>query len=164
MEPETTAIEIADKHGDPNAMEAIERSELHRLMNLTINGEKAVKCERTSCKFDERIDCIDLLPNAADEVMVDKMYTELPYLTKNLRRGNSLISIQKDGEDKPVYLMGRKGLMKFHNFEMTDDGDVERLGTTIKLKQPGCERLKLAFQNGKHIKMVRTLKADGENV
>lgn len=94
------------------------------------------------------------------------MYSEFPYLAKNLRRGNTLISFKnEDGSvDQESYHMGRKGFIKFHNFEAKFDGDVSKLGSNIDLSQPEKDILLKSFEEGKSIEMFSTLKADGENV
>lgn len=82
-----------------------------KLATLPIDRAGLVKEKLRECPIDPRITIKDLMLDTKGP-LEDKVYAQDPELSRNVRRGNTLLEIkQEDGTFKHV--IGRKGLVKF---------------------------------------------------
>lgn len=144
----------------------IPRAEVHRLKDLPFAGINVVSAVYTDVPYDRSIKLVDLKLNVQGP-KEDQYYGALPYLVKNIRRGNTLIV--KD--DK--HLLGRKGLMKFFDMRMSYIGKEQRHSQPQKdgrssllanEKNYILAPVLKALAEGSKVEVLKTLKANGENV
>jgi hypothetical protein len=102
--------------------------------------------------------------------MEDMYYSTFPSLIKNIRRGNTIIKLHKDGQTHNY--IGRKGLMKFFDLRMPFVSKEERDVLSIHSYKEDLHQeknyilapvLKTITDGGK-VEVLKTLKANGENV
>jgi hypothetical protein len=81
------------------------------LATLKVGGVKLVKSVMTVAKPIKDLSIIDVKLNV-NGTFEDEIYASFPFIIKNIRRGNTVLKIEKaDGEAE--YSLGRKGLEKF---------------------------------------------------
>ena len=85
---------------------------MHLLTELPFAGLSVVKAVSSEVPYDSSLRLVDLKLDVFGP-KEDLYYGALPYLVKNIRRGNTLIV--KDGK----HLIARKGLMKFFDMRMS---------------------------------------------
>jgi len=101
----------------------------------------------------------------------DVLYSALPSLVKNIRRGNTLLKISGDN-GKVKYYIARKGLMKFFDMRLAFISRHERNALDLKKYKEDLHQEKnyimapvlKAIQQGYQVEVLKTLKANGENV
>ena len=91
---------------------AVPRNRIHELKDLPFAGIGVVNAVEADVPYDSKLQLIDLKLDVFGPTE-DKYYGALPYLVKNIRRGNTLIV--KEGK----HFLGRKGLMKFFDMRMS---------------------------------------------
>jgi len=140
------------------------------LLTLEFGGGILTKDVTTKSPFDEDIEIIDVKLDCGFGPREDVWYSTLPLLIKNVRRGNTIIKKTENGGFS--YSLGRKGLMKFFDMRLSYINkqernmlDVTKNGTAITLEKnyilaPVLNSLK----NGNQVQVLKTLKANGENV
>jgi hypothetical protein len=103
----------------------------------------------------------------------EEYYGALPYLVKNIRRGNTLIKYQDKSSGKMCYTLGRKGLMKFFDMRMAfiqkehrskPPGDGKEGALLSNEKNYILGPVLKAIAEGNKVEVLKTLKANGENV
>jgi len=87
----------------------------------------------TECPFDSQITVGDLKLDVFGP-KEDLYYSSLPSLVKNVRRGNTIITVHnKEGGRK--HCIGRKGLMKFFDMRLNFVSAKERNKLPITIKE-----------------------------
>lgn len=91
-------------------------NDVSRLAKLVNEYPKLIKEKVTNCAIDYSLNFKDLslMPRGVKE---DEAFAIEPFFLKNIRRGNTLIEISKEGKiEKEV--IGRKGLIKFFDLQI----------------------------------------------
>ena len=148
----------------------VQKNEIHMLQDLPFSNICVVKSVRKPVPYDPSLELIDLKLDVMGP-KEDKYYGALPYLVKNIRRGNTLIRMQKGKQHS--FILGRKGLMKFFDMHMEyiqkehRDGMPGRDGyseTMCNEKNYILGPVVKALSSGQKVEVLKTLKANGENV
>jgi len=103
----------------------------------------------------ENIELYDIV--IRDRNQEEKLFLKDYDIYTKLRRGNLIISYLKDG--KTVYKIGRKGLIKFFDFNCNYLKKDNNLTEKIRILEP----VKKSFDEGKNVIVYLTEKANGEN-
>ena len=141
--------------------------DLRGLTTLKVENSAIVKSVVNSSAMQD-IHLIDLKLNVQGPVE-DEVYAMFPLLIKNIRRGNTVLRIDNDGEASD-YVLARKGLEKFFDLryefispeQRYEDAKMEVAHHMQKNYILGGP-LKSLLQ-GHKIEVLKTLKANGENV
>lgn len=96
-------------------------------------------------------------------------YSTLPLLIKNIRRGNTILTITDSNTQNVSYSIGRKGLMKFFDLRLNYVSREERMKSITHVYHNQEKNHILApplqaIQEGHQVEVLKTLKANGENV
>ena len=141
--------------------------DLRKLTSLKVNNVAIVKANNNpSCLGN--VQMIDLKLNVFGPIE-DDVYALFPLLVKNIRRGNTVLKIDKDDEDS-TYTIGRKGLEKFFDLRYEFISPEQRYDENCL--PPGHHMQKnyilagplKAIKAGNKVEVLKTLKANGENV
>jgi hypothetical protein len=100
----------------------------------------------------------------------DEIYASFPFVIKNVRRGNTVLKIEKE-DGSLSYSLGRKGLEKFFDMryeyinesQRFDDKCLDTVGYHMEKNYILAGPLK-AMLEGHEVEVLKTLKANGENV
>jgi len=138
---------------------------------LEFEGHRLVKEVKNPCAFDKNIEIIDLKLDVFGP-KEDLYYSTFPFLIQNVRRGNTLIKVFNEEESTTKYYIGRKGLMKFFDMRLDFISKQERnclnlIRHRVELHQEKNYILApvlKAMAQGHSIEVLKTLKANGENV
>ena len=96
----------------------VPKHDIDKLIELPFANITIVHSNKNPVPFDNSIELIDLKLDVMGP-KEDEYYGALPYLVKNIRRGNTLIKYQDKSSGKVCYTLGRKGLMKFFDMRMS---------------------------------------------
>lgn len=96
----------------------VPKDKVASLIDLPFSNIGVVNAVRNGCPYDKSLEIIDLKLDVMGP-KEDEYYGALPYLVKNIRRGNTLIHAQDKDTGEHQYLLGRKGLMKFFDMRMS---------------------------------------------
>lgn len=136
---------------------------LEELIIFKINGVSVLKANMQKSAAIPDVSMIDLKINIFGPIE-DQVYSTFPSLIKNIRRGNTILRLN----DKLSF--GRKGLEKFFDLRYEHISPEQRYDDTCLDSDThmhknyilaGC--LKSMLQGSK-VEVVKTLKANGENV
>jgi hypothetical protein len=141
------------------------------LPDLEFEAHKLVREVKNTCAFDKNIEIIDLKLDVFGP-KEDLYYATFPFLVLNVRRGNTLIKVFDEAESTTKYYIGRKGLMKFFDMRLGFISKQERnCLSLIKYKAELHQEKNYilapvlkAIAQGHQIEVLKTLKANGENV
>ena len=106
------------------------------LLKLEIEGYQVVKDVKNGCSFDSNIEIVDLKLDVYGP-KEDLYYSTYPYLVKNVRRGNTIIKVYDEGDQKTHYYIGRKGLNKFFDMRLGFISKLER--NCLDINRYGCD-------------------------
>ena len=137
------------------------------LVDFKIDGVRVVKSVENKSAAYPDVNLIDLKINV-NGPFEDSVYAAFPVLIKNIRRGNTVLKYQNKGLVQ--YSFGRKGLEKFFDLryehishEQRYDDDVLEDETHMHKNSILGGPLK-AILEGHKVEILKTLKANGENV
>ena len=141
--------------------------DLRKLTSLKVNNVGIVKAvNNPSCLAN--VSMIDLKLNVQGPVE-DNVYALFPLLIKNIRRGNTVLRIDEDnGETK--YAFGRKGLEKFFDLRYEFISPEQRYDEKSLPTEHHMQKNYIlagplkAIKEGNKVEVLKTLKANGENV
>lgn len=141
--------------------------DLQELVEFKIDGVRVVKANQNVSAAYKDVTLIDLKINVFGPVE-DSVYAAFPVLIKNIRRGNTVLKYKEKGGIS--YTFGRKGLEKFFDMryehispESRYDDDVLDDETHVHKNAILAGPLK-AMLDGNKVEVLKTLKANGENV
>ena len=115
----------------------------------------------------KHIELIDLKLNVYGPIE-DQVYAAFPVLIKNIRRGNTVLRYGDKGQTK--YTFGRKGLEKFFDMRFEHISQNERYIDKILTDETHMHKNYIlggplkAILEGHEVEVIKTLKANGENV
>ena len=142
--------------------------DLQQLIQLKIDGIPIVKANTNLSAAMPNVTLVDLKLNVFGPIE-DEVYGSIPMLVKNIRRGNTILRI--DGSEGTKFSFGRKGLEKFFDvrYEMISpehryddkalENDILHMEKNYILGAP-----LQACLGGYEVEVIKTLKANGENV
>lgn len=141
------------------------------LIKLQFDGHKIVKDVCTECPWNKNIEIIDLKLDVFGP-REDDYYSALPILTKNIRRGNTILKVHDNKAGTVEYFIGRKGVMKFFDLRLPYISAQERNALSTKNYKENAHQEKnyilapalKAIVEGHEVEVFKTLKANGENV
>ena len=139
--------------------------DLRALTTLKIEENAVVKCVANESAIPNH-HMIDLKLNVQGPVE-DEVYAMFPLLIKNIRRGNTVVRI--DGEGDAEYVLARKGLEKFFDLRYEFISPEQRFDSQMPVSHHMQKNyimagpMKALFE-GHKIEVLKTLKANGENV
>jgi hypothetical protein len=93
----------------------------------------------------------------AQKFKEDDIFLNNDAISKNIRRGNAIASINLEGSSTAIYKYARKGIIKFFDY-LADFSKNQKI--TKKILTPINE----VFKSGNKVKIYLTEKANGENV
>ncbi len=141
--------------------------DLAALVDFKIDGVKIVKTNENKSAAMPDVSMIDLKINIFGPYE-DSVYAAFPVLVKNIRRGNTVLKYKENGQIN--YTFGRKGLEKFFDLryehishEQRYDDDILNDETHMHKNSILAGALK-AILDGHQVEILKTLKANGENV
>ena len=135
---------------------------------MKVDGIDIVKANTNVSAAMPHVTLVDLKLNVFGPIE-DDLYGAIPQLVKNIRRGNTILRI--DGKEGTKFSFGRKGLEKFFDvrYEMISpehryddralENDVLHMEKNYILGAP-----LQACLGGYQVEIIKTLKANGENV
>ena len=141
--------------------------DLRALTTLKVENNAIVKavCNESAIRD---IHLVDLKLNVQGPVE-DEVYAMFPLLIKNIRRGNTILRLDNP-DTASDYVLGRKGLEKFFDLryefisqEQRYEGDKIPVDHHMQKNYILAGPLK-AIKEGHSIEVLKTLKANGENV
>ena len=143
--------------------------DLRGLTTLKVDESPIVKAVTNKSAMGN-IHLIDLKLNVQGPIE-DDVYAMYPLLIKNIRRGNTILRIDSsEAEEQSEFVLGRKGLEKFFDLryefispeQRNQDSNME-VGHHMQKNYILAGPLK-AIMEGHQIEVLKTLKANGENV
>lgn len=114
------------------------------------------------------VDLVDLKLNVSGPAE-DQVYSACPALIKNIRRGNTILRYQ-DEKGQTNHVLGRKGLEKFFDMRIDMISKERRYDDTCLDEEHHMHKNYIlagalrAMLEGNKVEVVKTLKANGENV
>jgi hypothetical protein len=144
---------------------------LNGLIGLSVDGVTCAKAVKNYSPAIPNVQMIDLKLNVGGGPDEDGLYASLPILVKNIRRGNTLLSIENEDGVFQKYSFGRKGLEKFFDMRYEYISPEDRYNDKC-LSDPIYHMEKnfilagafKALLGGFEVEILKTLKANGENV
>jgi len=139
------------------------------LSTVKANGVNIVKAVSTPSAPIKGLTIIDLKLNVMGP-FEDEVYSSFPFVIKNIRRGNTVLKLEgSDGSCQ--YTLGRKGLEKFFDMRLEyinagqrfDDRCLEEDSHHMEKNYILAGPLR-AILEGHEVEVLKTLKANGENV
>jgi hypothetical protein len=139
------------------------------LSSLKVNGVNVLKAVSTASSPIKNLTIVDLKLNVMGP-FEDEVYASFPSIIKNIRRGNTVLRLDQEGAAQQ-YSLGRKGLEKFFDMryeyiskeqrydDKSLDSELHHMEKNYILAGPLREILA-----GHEVEVLKTLKANGENV
>jgi hypothetical protein len=139
------------------------------LATVKAEGVAIVKSVQTISPAIKNLTLIDLKLNVVGP-FEDEVYSSFPFVIKNIRRGNTVLKIDKE-DGTSEYSLGRKGLEKFFDMRFEyinaetrfNDNSLEEDGHHMEKNYILAGPLR-AMLEGHEVEVLKTLKANGENV
>ena len=142
-------------------------SDLRALITTKVEGVAIVKAVSNESALRD-IHLVDLKLNVVGPVE-DEVYAMFPILIKNIRRGNTVLRIDNaDGASN--YILARKGLEKFFDLRYEFISPEQRFQDDKMPVEHHMQKNYIlagplrALMEGHRIEVLKTLKANGENV
>ena len=139
------------------------------LATLKVGGVQLVKSVTTVVKPIKDLTIIDVRVNCMGP-FEDEIYASFPFIIKNIRRGNTVLKIEK-ADGAAEYSLGRKGLEKFFDMRYEYISQEQRFDDTcLTNESQHMEKNYIlagplkALLEGHEVEILKTLKANGENV
>ena len=139
------------------------------LTTLKVDDTAIVKAVSNASAM-PNIHLIDLKLNVVGPIE-DEVYAMYPLLIKNIRRGNTILRIDSnEAEEQAEFVLGRKGLEKFFDLRYEFISPEQRFqDSTLPVDHHMQKNYILAgpmraILEGHQIEVLKTLKANGENV
>ena len=159
----TNAEQVHDYlKGTVNLLGDLRALTTHKVDNTAI--VKAVANESAN----HSIHLVDLKLNVQGPIE-DEVYALNPVLIKNIRRGNTILRLD-NAESESEYILGRKGLEKFFDLRYEFISPAQRFKDEAMSVDHHMQKNYIlagpmkALMEGQRIEVLKTLKANGENV
>ncbi|CDW83198.1 UNKNOWN [Stylonychia lemnae] len=136
------------------------------LINIDQVKQEIIKVKSNKCPINPGIDILELKIKGRGPAE-DDIYAYDQTLIKNVRRGNTLLKFNLDGNSNIVF--ARKGLVKFFDLDLTFVHPSTRFESTEVTVTKSCLKNYIlagplrSLLKGHKIEVVKTLKANGEN-
>ena len=140
--------------------------DLRALTTLKVENTAIVKAVANSSAM-SGIHLVDLKLAVVGPVE-DEVYAMFPILIKNIRRGNTILRL--DSAEETEFVLGRKGLEKFFDLRYEFISPEQRfMDSTMPVDHHMQKNYILAaplkaIMEGHKVEVLKTLKANGENV